>query len=222
MSPDEMGPLTRKVLDYERVMRGLVPTVAEPADWEPLAEFVAVDDFERVGTFLEVQDWQEYTEMLTKWASATLRFETTLRRITANFPFMTDEEKTALILLPGFSTAEKVTDVSGRGVQINLLKLMEETEVRLIGQTDMLGQMQAMMDMQRGRGPAKRTLNTRHILFIVSGAFDTLADIIRRRVGSSAIGFGSRKAGEGAADWLRLVQTPDFVRDYRALGGTVS
>mgnify|MGYP001393527857 CR=1 FL=1 len=36
-------------------------------------------------------------------------------------------------------------DVSGRGVQINLLKLMEDTDVRLIGQTDMLGQMQAIL-----------------------------------------------------------------------------
>ena len=31
--------------------------------------------------FLEVQDWQQYTEMLTKWASATDSFETTVRRI---------------------------------------------------------------------------------------------------------------------------------------------
>ncbi|MBT5168226.1 MAG: AAA domain-containing protein, partial [Opitutales bacterium] len=37
-------------------------------------------------------------------------------------------------------------DVSGRGVQINLLKLMEETDVNLQSQTDLLGQMQAMMD----------------------------------------------------------------------------
>ncbi len=40
-----------------------------------------MDDFERVGTFLEVQDWQQYTEMLTGWASATDSFETTVRRI---------------------------------------------------------------------------------------------------------------------------------------------
>jgi two-component system chemotaxis sensor kinase CheA len=35
---------------------------------------------------------------------------------------MTDEEKIALILLPGFSTAEKVTDVSGRGVGMDVVK----------------------------------------------------------------------------------------------------
>src|SRR5258708_22679006 len=64
-------------------------------------------------------------------------------------------------------------DVSGRGVQTNLLKLMEETEVPVRSPQDIAGQIQAMMDMtQRGgkKGPA--TINTKHILFIVSGAFD--------------------------------------------------
>jgi hypothetical protein len=75
------GPLTRKVLDYTQTMKRLVPAITAPADWAPLAEFVVVDEFERVGTFLEVQDWQRYTEMLTQWASATETFETTVRRI---------------------------------------------------------------------------------------------------------------------------------------------
>jgi hypothetical protein len=78
---ENAGPLTRKVLDYEQAMKRLVPTIEAPADWAPLAEFVAVDSFERVGTFLEVQNWQQYTEMLTHWASATETFETTVRRI---------------------------------------------------------------------------------------------------------------------------------------------
>ena len=75
------GPLTRRVLDYERVMKRVVAEVRDPLDWAPLAEFVAVEDFERVGTFLEVQNWNQYTEMLTRWASATESFETTVRRI---------------------------------------------------------------------------------------------------------------------------------------------
>jgi hypothetical protein len=78
---EESGPLTRRVLDYDRTMRGLVPAVESPSDWAPLTEFVAVDEFERVGTFLEVQTWQQYTEMLTQWASRTASFETTVRRI---------------------------------------------------------------------------------------------------------------------------------------------
>ena len=80
-TPDRPGPLTRTILEYVQTIERLVPTVQTPADWGPLAEFVAVDDFERVGTFLEVQDWRGYTEMLTQWASSTSRFETTLLRV---------------------------------------------------------------------------------------------------------------------------------------------
>jgi hypothetical protein len=75
------GPLTRKVLDYDRTLRRLVPTAEGPADLAPLAGFVAVDEFQRVGTFLEVQDWQHYIEMLVRWASRTASFDTTVRRI---------------------------------------------------------------------------------------------------------------------------------------------
>ena len=74
------GPLTRRVLDFTRTMERLVPSAKGPEDWAPLAEFVAVEEFERIGTFLEVHDWQRYTEMLTRWASKIERFETSVRR----------------------------------------------------------------------------------------------------------------------------------------------
>ena len=79
--PPRDGPLTRKVRDYVKTMEALVPSVTSSTDWEPLAEFVAVDDFERVGTFLEVQNWQQYTEMLTRWASTIDTFDTEVLRI---------------------------------------------------------------------------------------------------------------------------------------------
>jgi len=67
-------------------------------------------------------------------------------------------------------------------VQVNLLKLMEETEVNLHSQTDLIGQMQSMMELQRTGKTPRRTINTRHMLFIVSGAFDKLPDVIRQRL----------------------------------------
>lgn len=82
-------------------------------------------------------------------------------------------------------------DVSGRGVQINLLKLMEETDVNLQSQHDIASQMQAMFELQRGGKPRPRTINTRHILFIVSGAFDRLSESVKRRLQSANIGFAS-------------------------------
>ena len=77
---DEIGPLTRKVMQYQDTVRQLVGTVKTPEDWAPLASLIAVDRFERIGTFLEVQDWQQYSEMLTGWANSVDSFETTVRR----------------------------------------------------------------------------------------------------------------------------------------------
>lgn len=104
-------------------------------------------------------------------------------------------------------------DVSGRGVQVNLLKLMEETEVNLFSQTDLVGQMQAIMDLQRGKGH-KRTISTRHILFIVSGVFEKLPEIVRVRLQDRRIGFthaGTEKE-RGESDYLRLAQASDFIK----------
>ena len=78
---DEYGPLTQKVLQYQDTVRGLVPTAKTPEDWAPLATLISIDRFERVGTFLEVQNWQQYTEMLTAWAQSVDSFETTVRRV---------------------------------------------------------------------------------------------------------------------------------------------
>ncbi len=104
-------------------------------------------------------------------------------------------------------------DVSGRGVQVNLLKLMEDTEVKLVGQTDMVGQMQMMQQIEAGKNP-RRTVRTRHMLFIVSGAFDKLPEIIKRRLGGRLIGFHREEGGgkEDPASYLRLTETADLVQ----------
>lgn len=111
--------------------------------------------------------------------------------------------------------SENGRDVSGRGVQINLLKLMEETDVNLQSQTDLLGQMQAMMDFQQTGKPRKKTLNTRHILFIVSGAFDKLGDAVKKRLTTTTMGFGAARSDdeEESDDYLSKVETRDFI-DY--------
>lgn len=108
-------------------------------------------------------------------------------------------------------------DVSGRGVQINLLKLMEDTEVNLVAPNDIMSQMQSMMGGMGGNArPKKPTLNTRHILFIVSGAFGTLGQSIKKRVEQSAIGFGALnipRDSDDFYDYLSQAQTRDFI-DY--------
>ena len=105
-------------------------------------------------------------------------------------------------------------DVSGRGVQINLLKLMEETEVNLFSPTDMMSQMQAVMEMQRGHEPKRKSINTRNILFIVSGAFDKLAESIKKRMSKSEMGFGAplQESDEDLSGYLRHAETLDFTK----------
>ena len=105
-------------------------------------------------------------------------------------------------------------DVSGRGVQINLLKLMEETEVNLFSPTDMMAQMQAVMEIQRGHQPRRKSINTRNILFIVSGAFDKLAESIQKRMSKTEMGFGAEpaKRGEQPSDYLPYAETSDFTK----------
>ena len=106
-------------------------------------------------------------------------------------------------------------DVSGRGVQTTLLKLMEETEVALRGGNDLQSQIQAALEFQKRGKVARESINTRHILFIVSGAFDKLAEVVSRRLKKTRIGFGADPAVPPAstAELLTLADTRDFV-DY--------
>src|SRR3989449_1757823 len=102
-------------------------------------------------------------------------------------------------------------DVSGRGVQTTLLKLMEETEVPVRSMNDLQAQLQAAFEFQR-RGKAKReTINTRHILFVVSGAFEKLKEQVARRVRQGQIGFRAEPVQVMDNELFQHVTTQDFV-----------
>jgi endopeptidase Clp ATP-binding regulatory subunit ClpX len=103
-------------------------------------------------------------------------------------------------------------DVSGGGVQRGLLKLMEETEVSLRTPFDLTSQLQAAMEFQSKGKVNRSVINTRHILFIVSGAFNGMADIIRRRLGAKAIGFGSPgRSISRDEDYFQVAKSSDFI-----------
>ncbi len=102
-------------------------------------------------------------------------------------------------------------DVNGRGVQFGLLRLMEETDVDLRAGNDLQSQMQVLMDFNR-KGKSKHVVNTGKILFIVSGAFSGLADIIRKRMHANTIGFDSQKKSiANDEDLLNYASTEDFI-----------
>jgi len=79
---DNPGPMTQRVIAYDKRMREILPNAKTPDDWAPIAEFIDTETFQRVGCFLERQDWQDYTQMLSQWSSATKEFNTKLLHVT--------------------------------------------------------------------------------------------------------------------------------------------
>jgi ATP-dependent Clp protease ATP-binding subunit ClpX len=103
-------------------------------------------------------------------------------------------------------------DVSRTGVQRNLLKLMEEAEVDLKTPHDLASQVEAAMEAQKTGKVSRRKINTKNILFIVSGAFNELDRIINRRKNRQAIGFNKERATEkDTQDVLKQVRTEDLL-----------
>ena len=84
-------------------------------------------------------------------------------------------------------------DVSRTGVQRALLKPMEETDVEMKVPHDPVSMMQEMERYHKTGKRDKRIVNTANILFIVSGAFNGMTDIIKKRTSQQKIGFGAQK-----------------------------
>ena len=104
-------------------------------------------------------------------------------------------------------------DVSRSGVQRALLKPMEETEVDLKVAHDPVSQIQAIEHYRRTGKKEKRILNTRHILFIVSGAFNGLEKIVKERLSKQEIGFrGERTSKTKDRIFLKRVNAEDLIK----------
>jgi len=103
--------------------------------------------------------------------------------------------------------------VSRTGVQRALLKPMEETDVDLKVPHDPVSMMQELESYQRTGKRSKRSVNTANILFIVSGAFSELSNVIRRRLTKQNIGFGSKLVkSEKDNDLLKKTKAQDLVK----------
>lgn len=106
------------------------------------------------------------------------------------------------------SSSGPTRDVSGRGVQANLLKLFEETDVPLKPAWDIHAQLKSLIGRDKGKTDV---INTRHILFIVSGAFVGLDRIVRLRVAGSTIGFGRQGRSDASLSLSENAATSDFL-----------
>ncbi len=103
-------------------------------------------------------------------------------------------------------------DVSRTGVQRALLKPMEETEVDLKVPHDPISMLQEIERFRKTGSREKRSVNTKNILFIMSGAFGDLTEIIHRRMTSQNIGFGAPvKTHQDRQDILSHVKSEDLI-----------
>ncbi|MBF0378185.1 MAG: AAA family ATPase [Desulfamplus sp.] len=103
-------------------------------------------------------------------------------------------------------------DVSRTGVQRALLKPMEETDIDLKVPHDPISMMQELENYHKTGKRTKRRINTANILFIVSGAFGDLAQIVSKRISKQSIGFGSTiTTSKDDSEILKHLKAEDLV-----------
>jgi endopeptidase Clp ATP-binding regulatory subunit ClpX len=103
-------------------------------------------------------------------------------------------------------------DVSRSGVQRALLKPMEETEVDLKVPHDPISQIEAIEHYRATGKRQRRIINTKDILFIMSGAFTELEGIIKNRTQKQAIGFeGDITSKKVSGRYLKHIKAEDLI-----------
>ncbi len=102
-------------------------------------------------------------------------------------------------------------DVSGRGVQFGFLRLLENTDVDINASHDMTSQFKTFMNFQKKGKDEKEMVNTKNILFIFSGSFHGLEDIINARLSKKSIGLHSDRKNEDITEVFKKLKTVDLV-----------
>jgi ATP-dependent Clp protease ATP-binding subunit ClpX len=104
-------------------------------------------------------------------------------------------------------------DVSRTGVQRALLKPMEETDVDLKVPHDPISMLEEIERYRKTGKKKRRIVNTKNILFVMSGAFNELGELIKKRVVDQGIGFGASVTSKAGRDnYLKLVKPEDLIR----------
>ena len=104
-------------------------------------------------------------------------------------------------------------DVSRTGVQRALLKPMEETDVDLKVPHDPVSMLEEIERYRKTGKKRKRIVNTKNILFVMSGAFNELGELIKKRVVDQGIGFGASVTSKAVNDdYLKLVKPEDLIK----------
>jgi endopeptidase Clp ATP-binding regulatory subunit ClpX len=103
-------------------------------------------------------------------------------------------------------------DVSRTGVQRALLKPMEETDVDLKVPHDPISMLEEIERYRKTGKKKKRMVNTKNVLFVMSGAFNELGELIKKRVVDQGIGFGASVTSKAEGDdYLKHVKPEDLI-----------
>ena len=95
---DEYTGNLRTVLNYCLIVNRMMNAAKQPGfnreSWAPLGKLLDLENFERVGNFKEIMNWEGYLDFMTPWAMSS-EWECSLKRITeqTNTVFLELEER---------------------------------------------------------------------------------------------------------------------------------
>ncbi|NVL91072.1 MAG: AAA family ATPase [Desulfobacterales bacterium] len=104
-------------------------------------------------------------------------------------------------------------DVSRTGVQRALLKPMEETDVDLKVPHDPISMLEEIERYRKTGKRKKRVINTKNILFVMSGGFNELEELIKKRIVDQGIGFGASVTSRSErGNYLKYGKPEDLIK----------
>jgi len=103
-------------------------------------------------------------------------------------------------------------DISRAGVQRALLKPMEDTDIELKVAHDPISIMEDIDHYRKTGKKQKRVINTKNILFIMSGAFSEITKIIKERITQNHMGFSANIVSQKDDNaFLKKVKSEDLI-----------
>ena len=94
---------------------------------------------------------------------------------------------------------------------MGFLRLLENTDVDINASHDMASQFKTFMNFQKKGKDEKEVVNTKNILFIFSGAFHGLENIISTRLDKKSIGFHSDREDKNIHKIFKKLESGDLV-----------
>ncbi|NKZ09941.1 hypothetical protein HGA11_03040 [Mycolicibacterium septicum DSM 44393] len=135
---DDYTGRSRAAVQYAVTTKRLVDAAKQPGfgdeGWAPLADLVAADEFERVGNFKEVMNWEQYTGFLTNWATAS-EWDGLFKRVSEvdGVVFLELEERTKMgdfeSVVNSISVYEFTPDDKIRHIDVYLQMALPNTEM---------------------------------------------------------------------------------------------